>query len=126
MARQIGLPEAGKDIEVRLHDPKVDAVRVYRPRLMTRSAKREVVAAQRAFAEIEKDLPDDPDEFTEEHDERALRGLCDVLNATLVTDAEDATKPGDLLFNGWLEDEVTEEQIVGLLELIGKSQQDPT
>lgn len=118
---KVKLPAATDDIEVLLKDEKVDAERKYTLRVMTRSAKREArktTDALEAWQEIEGDE-------SEEYEEQGMRLMCDLLNAIL-EGSEGAPAPGDLLYDGWLEERVTDDQIIGLVTSLSGVSADPT
>lgn len=51
-----------------------------------------------------------------ENETAGLRGMCDAINATLSKTSETTPSPGDLLFEGWEQDRIDEDEIVGLAE----------
>lgn len=110
MSETIELAPAATDATVSLEwDGKTIA---YHLAPITRSVGRELKDGDRRRSEVAAEA--DGELFTDDQDERFLRASCDQLNAALTTRARGAPKAGDMLFDAWAADEVTEEQIYRL------------
>lgn len=121
MAR-IGLPSAAVDVEVTLTHDGLD--RVYRARVLTRSVKHKIMEAQDRLEAAEDEVPASSAP-TPEQEEKLMRAACDVLSLVLVA-PDDAPEAGDLLYDAWLAEEATDDQILGLMTQITKASADPT
>ena len=119
----IELPSATRDIEVRLHDPEKDALRKFKPRVLTRSRKRELAEAQDRFTKAGADLPDEGI-ATVEQEELVMRAACDLVNVLL--DGGDGPDAGDLLYEAWAAEDITDDQVFGLIEQLAGVESDPT
>lgn len=123
MARRIDL-SAPAEVEVRIPDPASDAVRKFSLRLMTRSVKRQIVAANAKLDEANAALPDEG-AATPEQEEAVMRAACDLISV-LLSSGEDSPEAGDLLYDAWFEDRITDDQILGLMESLAGVEADPT
>lgn len=115
----------GKPIKV--PDPSVDADRIYRPHVVTRSRKREflgIVEELRKF-EARTDTDDDRLLMAEEDEERGMRLVCDAINVMFEA-GEDSPPPGDLLFDQWMGDVIPESVIADRFEAASDLLTDPT
>lgn len=121
---RIELPAATRDLEVRLHDPEKDAKRIYKPRVLTRSVKRQLAEGQARIVEASDAIPEDG-LATVEQEEAIMRASCDLVTL-LLTGADDAPKAGDLLYDQWASEQITDDQVLGLLEQLSETTTDPT
>jgi hypothetical protein len=126
MSQKITLPKSTGEFEVVLeHDGRQV---VYRPVPVVRSVRRRIRQAQWEFDQLAKRDEEDlaPDE-REQLDAQALRTICDQINYVLVTEAEGAPPAGDMLYEGWEADALTEAQIYLFIAQLNKADRaDPT
>src|SRR5690349_17305570 len=128
MSKKIGLA-AKPEAEVVLHDPDHEAGdRVYRLVAPTRTVKRklsdiqdDLEAIRKELVQLDEDGKDAPDDVTD----RITRLLCDELNLVLAG-GDDAPSAGDLLYDGYMADRVTDDQISGLHTSLAGVVADPT
>lgn len=123
MARHVAL-SAPDEVEVRIPDPATDAVRKFSLRLMTRSVKRQIAEANAKLEDANAKLPDEG-EPSAEQEEAVMRAACDLISA-LLSGSDEGPQAGDLLFDGWMEDRITDEQILKLMEDLSGGTADPT
>ena len=114
MSRKITLPTA-PSADVVLTDGDVD--RVYRLVPVTRSVKSAAlqIVKDREALDVEKDG----------YQEAWMRLICDELNLLAKSNSDDAPLAGDLLFLGWMDERVTDDQILVLREQLIEASADP-
>jgi hypothetical protein len=120
MSKDITLPDATLAGRVRLLDPNTDLELVYTVATLTRSRKRELRRIAATLDEVDDDVV-----LTDDEEDRQVRTLCDMLNVLLVA-GDDRPGAGDLLYDRWAAEEITDDQIGGLVQRLQQSQADPT
>lgn len=121
MSRRVELPTPD-EVEVLIPDPGSDVKRKYRMRSRTRSVRRSLDEATDAIEKAQEKPEGTTRASREKHEEAVMRAVCDMLSVAL-EGGEDAPPAGDLLFDQWAADLITEDQIVGLMEALSG---DPT
>jgi hypothetical protein len=115
--------------QVVLADPDLEAgERVYRLVAPTRSVKRQLAEVQEQLDGIRRDLEQiDQDGGTVPPDttDKLTRLWCDELNLVL-KGGDDAPPAGDLLYDGYMADRVTDDQIRNLHGDLAGAVADPT
>lgn len=112
MSKDMRLPAASDGGRVLLKDEDQDAERVYGLALLTRSKKKQIRELMKQIEALDTDA-----DIDDEQEEKTIRLFCDLISVFLVG-GEDAPAPGDLLFDAWVAEKITDDQITGLFQAI--------
>lgn len=125
MAR-IELPSPAREDVVHLRDTEADVDRKFTFHILTRSRKADIREVYKELEALGEELPKDAENVTDDQEQKAMRLTCDLISLLLKPGKEDGPAAGDMLYEAWLDERITDDQITGLLGQLQQSAQDPT
>jgi len=85
---------------------------LYNVRPITRSVKRSILESQQR---LDKLAPEDPLKISDEEEQAAMRALCDLIDVFLQPQDDKQRAAGDVLYDAWMDDVITEDAVGDLL-----------